>query len=325
MPANVVDNLSAGNVHGDIEVRKVVGMAGVRRRHVVQEGTCSSDLCQLAAVRLLDALGWQRESVTALIMVTQSPDYFLPSTACVLHEWLGLSDDCAAFDVGLGCSGYPYGLYLASTMLMAGGQQRILVMHGETPSLFAANEDRATSLLFGDAGSATALTLDASAGESIFSLCTDGSGYEDLIIRGGGFRDRTPADPRDLRVHMDGAAIFNFTLKRVQPLIRDTLQFASLGVDEIDGYVFHQSNQFIMKHLVAKCGLPIERVPIILGEFGNTGGASVPLAVTQAYMGHVDRQSMRLMMLGYGVGLSWGAAVMELAAGTPLLHCEFTK
>lgn len=323
MPAGVVDNLSTAGVHGDIEVRKVVGMAGVRRRHVVQPGTCSSDLCREAATRLLDTLGWERDSVTGLIMVTQSPDYFLPSTACVIHEWLGLNADCAAFDVGLGCSGYPYGLYLASTMLASGGQHRILVLHGETPSLFAAPEDRATSLLFGDAGSATGLTLDGSARDSFFGLHSDGSGFGDLIMRGGGFRDRVPADPRDLSVHMDGAAIFNFTLKRVQPLIHDTLAFAGLDVGSIDSYVFHQSNQFIMKHLVAKCGLPPERVPIILGEFGNTGGASVPLAVTQAHLDRPARETMRLMMLGYGVGLSWGAAIMDLAADAPLLHCEY--
>lgn len=323
VPPRTVDNLEAGALYGAVEVRKVVGMAGVRNRRVVDPGICSSDLCYQAAQALLAKLGWERESITGLIMVTQSPDYFLPSTACLLHKWLGLNADCAAFDVGLGCSGYPYGLYLAATMLKAGGHRRILVLHGETPSLFPAKEDRATSLLFGDAGSATGLTIEAGARECVFNLCTDGAGYDGLIIRGGGFRDRYPSDARDLSVSMDGAAIFNFTIQRVPPLIQDTLALASLAVSDIDCYVFHQSNQYIMRYLVTKCGLPPERVPIVLGEFGNTGGASVPLTVTNALATPGERSPLRLMLLGYGVGLSWGAAVVDLRTDSVLLHSVF--
>src|SRR5262249_43272158 len=160
---NVVDNLDYGKDFGADEVRKVVAMAGVSHRCVVDANTTSGDLCFEAALRLLERLNWPKESVTGLIMVTQSPDYFLPSTACMVHKWLGLSDDCAAFDVGLGCSGFPYGLYVAATMLKGGGQQRILMLHGETPSRFPSATDHATTLLFGDAGSATALEFDASA------------------------------------------------------------------------------------------------------------------------------------------------------------------
>lgn len=326
VPPRVVDNMEAGATYGAAEVRKVVSMAGVRNRHVVDANVCSSDLSCQAARRLLEKLDWAPESVTGLIMVTQSPDYFLPSTACLIHKWLGLSAECAAFDVGLGCSGYPYGLYLASTMLKAGGHQRILVLHGETPSLFPAKDDRATSLLFGDAGSATALTSQEG-GASFFNLCTDGSGFDSLIIRGGGFRDRHPQDPRDLHVYMDGAAIFNFTIQRVPPLIRDTLELAGLQADELDAFILHQSNQYIMRYLATKCGLPAEKMPIVLGEFGNTGGASVPLTITSTFTNpaHTSGRSTsaRLMMLGYGVGLSWGAALMDLPADAVLLHSEF--
>lgn len=320
VPSRTVDNLDASAVHGAVEVRKVVAMAGVRKRRVVDAGTCASDLCGQAAEVLLDKLGWSRESITGLIMVTQSPDYFLPSTACLLHKHLGLGIDCAAFDVGLGCSGYPYGLYLAATMLKGGGHQRILVLHGETPSRFPAADDRATSLLFGDAGSATALTLQENARASTFNLCTDGAGYDALIIKGGAFRDREPVDPRDLHLHMDGAAIFNFTIQRVPPLIRDTLEAALLEVNDIDAYVLHQSNQYIMRYLATKCGLPAGRVPVVLGEFGNTGGASIPLAVTQMPHDPARDRPSRMMMLGYGVGLSWGAAIMDLPPDAVLLH-----
>jgi 3-oxoacyl-[acyl-carrier-protein] synthase-3 len=261
--------------------------------------------------------------VTGLILVTQSPDYFLPSSSCMAHKWLGLSDQCATFDVGLGCSGYPYGLYLAATMLKAGGQQRILMLHGETPSLFPSADDHATTLLFGDAGSATALESDAAAPAAHFCLQTDGSGYDGLIIRGGAYRDRVPADPRDLRLHMDGAGIFNFTIKRVPPLIKDTLQFANLQTGDVDWYLFHQSNRFIMKHLAKKCGLPEERVPFVLDRFGNSGGPSVALALTQGVPAE-PRRDMRVMMLGYGVGLSWSSALAQIDARAPLEHIAYT-
>jgi len=324
VPPRVVDNLEFGKDFGEDEVRKVVGMAGVQSRHVVDAGVTAADLCSEAADALLARLGWARDSITGLIMVTQSPDYFLPSSSCMVHRWLGLRDECAAFDVGLGCSGYPYGLYLAASMLKTGGQQRILMLHGETPSLFTSPDDHATVLLFGDLGSATA--LESAPGESApgyFCLRTDGSGSDGLIMRGGAFRDRNPANPRERFVQMDGAAIFNFTLARVPPLIRDTLQFAGLEVADVDWYLFHQSNRFIMKHLAKKCGLPEARVPFVLERYGNSGGPSVALALTEG-VPQAERRSARVMTLGYGVGLSWGSALFEVEAEAPLLHSVYT-
>jgi len=323
VPARVFDNLERGKDFGDTEVRKVVAMAGVRRRHVVEPGVTATDLCFEAAVRLLERLGWARESVTAVILVTQSPDYFLPSSVCMAHKWLGLHSDCAAFDVGLGCSSYPYGLYLAGTMLQAGGQQRMLLLNGETPSLFTDPDDHATTLLFGDAGSATAIEVDEQAAPAFFNLHTDGSGYDGLIVRGGAYRDRTPSNPRLNFLQMDGAAVFNFTIKRVPALIRATLEFAGLSVEDIDTYLFHQSNQFMMKHLIKKAELPMERVPFVLDRFGNCGGPSVPLALTQGGAA-TPTAARRIMALGYGVGLSWGSAVFNLAADAPLLHSDYS-
>lgn len=323
VPARVFDNLERANDFGDVSVRKVVAMAGVRWRHLVDAGVTATDLCFEAAVALLDRLGWERESISGLIMVTQSPDYLLPSSSCMVHKWLGLSSDCASFDVGLGCSSYPYGLYLAATMLQAGGQGRILLLNGETPSLFTDPDDHATTLLFGDAGSATALEFNDQAPPAFFCLHTDGSGYDGLIVRGGGFRDRYPENPRDNFLSMDGAAVFNFTIKRVPALIRETLEFTGLGVEDIETYLFHQSNQFMMKHLINKAGLPLERTPLILDRFGNCGGPSVPLALTQG-RGQAPPPQGRIMALGYGVGLSWGAAVFNLAANAPILHAEYS-
>ena len=157
--------------------------------------------------------------------------------------------------------------------------------------------------------------------QATFGLFTDGGGAEGLIIRGGGFRDRHPADPRDLCVRMDGAGIFNFTIKRVPPLINDTLAFAGLAVPDIDSYIFHQSNRFIMKHLIKKCGLPEDRVPFTLEDTGNCGGPSVPVTLTRALAAQPDAgQNRQVMLLGYGVGLSWASAVVQLDARAVLMH-----
>ena len=323
VPSRAVANLECGKDYGVDEVRKVVAMAGVKERRVVDPGVTSADLCFEAADPLLSTLGWERDSITAVILVTQSPDYFLPSSSCMVHKWLGLSDHCAAFDVGLGCSGYPYGLYLAATMLKGGGQQRILMLHGETPSRFTSPDDHATTLLFGDAGSATALELDADAAPAYFCLQTDGSGYDGLILRGGAFRDREPQSSRDLYLQMDGAGIFDFTMQRVPKLIHDTLQFSGMQVPDVDWFLFHQSNRFIMKHLAKKCALPEQRVPMVLQDYGNCGGPSVALAFTQGIPAE-ERRACRTMMLGYGVGLSWSSAIVDIPKDVVVLHRSYS-
>ena len=320
VPARRLDNLANEEGFDPGEARKVVSMAGVRHRHVVAPGTTSADLCFEAAERLLDGLGWDRASVDALIMVTQTPDYALPSTSCLLQHRLGLSDACLAFDIGLGCSGYPYGLYVAASLLKAGGQKRVLLLHGETPSRFVAPEDHAATMLFGDAGSATALELCADAEAASFVLHTDGAGAEGLIIHGGGFRDRAPADPREMYLRMDGAEIFNFTLQRVPALVRDTLALARLEAADIDHFVMHQANRFVMKHLAKKCGMPPERVPFTIEDTANCVGPSIPVTITRAVPAADHPQ--RLMLLGFGVGLSWGGAVISLQPQALRLHGE---
>jgi len=314
LPTRRFDHLKDTAGFTPAEVRKVTGMAGVSARRLAGDALCSSDLCATAADRLLESLGWARDSGDAVIMVTQTPDYFLPSTACVVHERLGLADSCAAFDVGLGCSGYPYGIWLAAMMVQGGGVRRALVLHGETPSRFTDPEDRSVSLLFGDAGTATALEADDSgeAPDWHFALHSDGSGYKDMIIEAGGFRDRFAEDRRKHSVVMDGARIFNFTIKRVTPLIEETLELAGRSTDEVDYFIFHQSNQFIMKHLSKKAGLSADKVPIVMGEYGNTGGASVPLTIINGELVRPPNRPLSLLLMGYGVGLSWGAALVHL-------------
>ena len=304
------------------EVDAVVKMVGVKRRHMAEDSVCSSDLCLAAARDVLEALAWDPASVDGLIMVTQSPDYFQPSTACLLQRDLGLSDNCAAFDVGLGCSGYTYGLWMAGMMLATGGFRRVLLLHGETPTRFCDPADRAVGLLFGDAGSATAIEAaeQASGRPWWFSLHTDGAGYADLIIEAGGFRDRFSPDRQKHFLHMNGAGIMNFTLRRVPPLITDTLSAAAMTADEIDYFIMHQSNRFIMRHLAKKCSVDPAKMPMTLEDFGNTGGPSVPLTITQGKLDRSAHRDLTLLMLAYGVGLSWGSALVDLPADARLHH-----
>jgi len=324
VPTQVFDNVNETHHFTKDEVQKVVALAGVKTRRIAGDSICSSDLCLRAAEKVISALCWERDSVDALIMVTQSPDYFLPSTACVLQKELGLADECAAFDVGLGCSGYPYGLWLAAMMLSSGYLKRVLLLHGETPSRFSDQYDRSVSLLFGDNGSATALEADTSQTAALwhFKLNTDGAGFKDMIIEGGGFRNRFPEESGRHFVRMNGANIFNFTIKRVPSIIQGTLLLAQIDLGAIDYFILHQSNQFIMKHLARKTGIPLCKMPIILETFGNTGGCSIPLAITQGELRRPECRVLKLLLVGYGVGFSWASALIELPPHALLLHTE---
>ena len=321
VPATVFDTERDAKNFDPQELKKVVAMVGVKERRVVDDKTCSSDLCLKSAQALLQELDWEPETIDVLIMVTQTPDYLLPSTSSLIHRDLNLAESCATFDVGLGCSGYPYGLWLASMMIHSGCAKRVLVLHGETPTLFVHPEDRSTALLFGDAGSATALG-PGETGSWGFCLHTAGQGFADLIIPGGGFRQRHPDDERDNYLHMNGTNLFNFTIKKVPRLIDDTLKLMDMSADQIDAFVFHQSNQFIMRHIAGKYGLPAEKTPIILGKYGNTGGPSVPLTMSLHYRENPVSDTENAMLLGYGVGLSWGSALVCINPETRFIHNE---
>jgi 3-oxoacyl-[acyl-carrier-protein] synthase-3 len=324
VPSLRFDNLKDTLAFTETEVRKVVAMAGVGARRVVPPATCSTDLCHAAATQLLRSADCRPDTIDALILITQTPDYFMPSSSCLLHDRLGLSKDCAAFDINLGCSGYIYGLWLSATILSSHGCRKVLLLHGDTPTLYADRADRSVSLLFGDAGSATLLETSGSTPPSswYFILNTDGAGFADLIIEAGGFRDRFSSDRRKHYVAMNGANVFTFTITVLPPLIRDTLALSLSSAEEIDYYIFHQSNQFIMNHVIKKTGLQPEKVPIILRDFGNTGGPSVPLAITQGNLIRPDERPLKLMLLGYGVGLSWGSALVQLDTAAVLSHVE---
>jgi 3-oxoacyl-[acyl-carrier-protein] synthase-3 len=318
VPKQEVPNRAFHEQFGEAAVAEIVKMIGVHSRRQAREDQTTADLCQSSAEVLLNDLGWSKDSVDALIFVTQTPDYRLPATACALQGRLQLGKACIAFDVNLGCSGYVYGLWLAAKLLDGKSVKRVLLLVGETPSKTLDPNDRATAMLFGDAGSATALEFDEHAKSSYFILGTDGTGERHLMIPQGAYKKFENDDPRlgnldPSCLFMDGAEVFNFTLKSVPPLVVDLLAFSGYEREQVDAFLFHQANEFMLKHIAKKAKLPPEKTPINIGSFGNTSSASIPLLL-------VDRVPTlasipnTIAMIGFGVGYSWSAALMEINA-----------
>jgi 3-oxoacyl-[acyl-carrier-protein] synthase III len=321
---------------GEDVVRKVAESIGVQTRRVAPPGVCASDLCCAAAERLLAELNWPRNEIGGLIFVTQTPDYVLPATSHVLHERLGLAPSAFAFDVNLGCSGYVYGLWMAASLIQTVGT-KVLLLVGDTISRTISEQDLSVALLFGDAGTATALEPDPDAPPAYFELGADGSGARSLIIPAGGFRRprdesssvRTRRELEGLRsdedLYMDGPEIFSFALRRVPPLVQAVLACAGLGIDEIDSFVFHQANGFMLSHLAKRLRIPGNRLVVGLGAYGNTSSASIPLAITTSGLrAGLESRSMTLLLAGFGVGFSWGAAVVRCGPSVLPSLVEYT-
>ena len=303
------------------EAQKIANMTGVHKRHVASSSCCTPDMACAAARRLLEDLNWEPESIDALVVVSQSHDYALPATACILQDRLGLSRACAAFDMSLGCSGYVYGLWVCSG-IVAGGARRVLLLAGDTMSRTCSPQDRSTAFLFGDAGTATALERDANAPDMTFVLGTDGSGKEFLIQPDSGFRNRaTPGSferrstadgslrgPLDL--YMDGAEVLAFTLRRVPPMVAEALSASGWALNEVDAFVPHQANQFMLQHLGKRLKIPADKMVLSLDEFGNTSSASIPVSLSCRLGERLRQEQMKLILAGFGVGWSWGAATV---------------
>ena len=297
-------------------------MTGIQSRPVTDDETCTSDLCYCAAEKLLASLQIPRESIDALIFISQTPDFILPPTSHILHERLGLATDAAVFDVNLGCSGYTYGLWLASSLLQ-GQISRVLLLVGDTCSKFTSDQDRSTFPLFGDAAAATIVEKNNAAGPAHFVMGSDGAGAQNLIIKAGGFRDPRRGQAlqriegadgnsrRDDELFMNGQEVFTFTLNTVSPLVNSLLEYSQNSIETVDQFVFHQANEFMLKHLAKKAGIPDEKMPLTMKNFGNTSSASIPLTICQKLKDKFTNEKPKLAMFGFGVGLSWGAALIH--------------
>lgn len=321
VPKQVIDNAYFAPQFTAAAIVDVTKMIGVKTRRWVVAGQSAADLCCAAGQCLLVALGWHRDSIDALIFVSQTPDFKLPATACSLHARLGLKSATIAFDINLGCSGYPYAIWLAMTMISGKAANRILIAVGDTISRLVDPSDRATAMLFGDAGTVTAIesTLDDNAFSSAtFILGTDGSGVASLIARGEGFQTSPVAADGNLDgtdhgyLYMDGAEIFNFTLRTMPALVTETFTAAALTADRYTAYLFHQANLFMLKHLTKKLKLPSERIPINIDRYGNTSCASIPLLMTTELNVELKQAPMLVAMFGFGVGFSWSSASLTV-------------
>jgi 3-oxoacyl-[acyl-carrier-protein] synthase III len=317
LPDRKIPNTFFEEQFGHTAVADVVKMIGVENRYWTDDKTSTRDLCFKAGQHLLEQLAWPPDSVDALIFVSQTPDYRLPASACALQADLQLPVACIAFDINLGCSGYPYALWLGMTMVQSGAARRVLLAVGDTVSKIADPTDRSTALLFGDAGTMTAIEAGDSQTAS-FVLGTDGRGAVNLIVPRGAFKDYSSANDQRLLdkapdcLYMDGGEIFNFTLRAVPALVHETIAFSGLTAIEHDSFLFHQANLFMLKHLAKKSKLPLEKVPINIEQYGNTSCASIPLLMTTRLQERLCNESMKLAMFGFGVGYSWSGASLSV-------------
>ena len=312
------------NYGGDrAQIDRIKKTIGLRERYVVDAETTSADLCETAARTLFSDTGLAASDLDGVIMVTQTPDYFQPATACVLHGRLGLKEDCAAFDVNLGCSGYVYALWLAAMMIESGGCGKVLVLAGDTISRCVNPRDRTVAPLFGDAGSATLIEGSPDAEASFYDLKTDGKGFEHIIVPAGGFRrPHSEETAREVtgeggivrapdNLHMNGAEVFNFSLKVEPKALRGIVEFAGVALEEVDAFVLHQANRYIIGNIARRLKVPPEKMPAgTVERYGNQSCASIPGTLCDALGERATKERLRMVFSGFGVGLSWASCFL---------------
>jgi len=329
VPKKVVEFTAAYPHFPKADVDRIINNIGVKQHREAEPGTTTSDLCIPGASALLEKIGWARDSVDGLLFITQTPDYYLPGTSHRIQHELGLSDRCLCLDVNLGCSGFTHGVILARSLIASGAVKRLILCCGDvTTGTFRpgtadarSHGDLGNAMMFGDAASVAAFDGE---GEHYKGAVwgSDGSGMSLISVPGGGFRDfchpglfeakpdegGQPRRAIDLRIN--GAAIFNFTIRRVPPLIDEVLARSGWARDDVDSFVFHQANKFILEFLRKRVKLPPEKVPLSIEEFGNTSSASVPLTLTSRIPELMARGG-KVMILGFGSGLSWSGVALE--------------
>ena len=321
VPRKVINNKNHSKIFTEQEIENTIKTTGIAERRFAGENVCSSDLCFQAAEKLLDEMNIDRKSIDVLIFLSQTPDYHQPATAPMLQHRLGLGKHCASFDVNLACSGYVYGLSTAFLYASQPTINNVLFLVGETLSKIISSEDKATSLLFGDGGTATIIGKTDKKLFSYFSLNSDGSGSDVLKINGGGYRKKSSIDTLKVRkredgslrsdehLFMDGMEVFNFTMREVPKDIKAVLKFSETTIDQIDYIVFHQANKFMTDFFAKKLKYPINKVPYSLQHFGNTSAVSIPLTIVSEMQGLVKNK--KIILSGYGGGLSWGTVIIN--------------
>jgi len=310
---NCVTNSQLAGLSDQWTEEKIWQKTGVKERRIAGDDEYASDLACGAAERLFARAVCRPVDVDFLVYVTQSPDQFMPATACILQARLGLPSHCGAIDINQGCSGYVYGLGVVSGLIDSGQARGALLLCGDTVSRYLAPNDLSVRTLFGDAGSATWIQASDPAQHAIgpFLHGTDGTGAGNLCVRGGGLRHPTGQENEPPQMFMDGPEVFAFTMSAVPSAVRALLERAQLTADDIDLFVFHQANGFILEHLRSKLKIPKERFVVAMDQCGNTTSSSIPIALRIAEDDGRLCAGMRVMVVGFGVGYSWSLSILK--------------
>lgn len=319
VPLHAYGNESGDTIVKAEDIALFENSTGVKERRLDQNLT-TSDLSVPAVERLLQDLRWDKQSIDALFFVSQTADYILPATACILQDRLGLSKECYAMDISLCCSGWVYGLSSAAALVSAGNGisfKRALIIAGD-----AAGRLFQTDPLFGSASTVTALEFKENASDMLFHFGTDGSGYETIIIPDGGARNGISSSSFEtyeydgrlyyrFQSRMNGIDVFSFAISTAPKSIRALAEHFNLGLYDFDYYVFHQANKTINSHIVRKLKIDSEKVPSSIEHFGNTFSASIPLTIVTQLKGQVESVHRKFLCCGFGAGLSWGSVAFE--------------
>jgi len=301
------------------EYKNFVATTGIECKRKAASDVCTSDLCVVAAERLIADLSWRKEDISFLIFVTQTADYILPATSPIIQNRLGLSTDCYALDISLGCSGWVYSMSVIASLISVAKKGKGLLLMGDTGSKTCSTSDKSAYPLFGDAGTATALAFAEDAEALLFGANTDGSGYEAIIIPDGGFRNPVSLasfnpikrvagiESNNLQLMLDGMDVFAFGIKRAPESVNKLIEAFQLDKNLIDYFIFHQANLFMNEQIRKKLKLPLEKVPYSLRDYGNTSSASIPLTMVTQLKNELETKPLKCIACGFGVGLSWGS------------------
>lgn len=311
LPEQVVTNKDLARDNPDWNFELIEPKTGILMRHTAKKNESASDLAVCAAERLFENHGIDRNSIDTLLFCTQSPDYILPTTACVIQERLKLPNSIAAFDFNLGCSGYIYGLAIASSMINAGISNKVLFLCAETYSKYIYPNDRTSRTVFGDGGAATLIETSVTPGMiGPFVLGTDGKGKDKIIVC-----PEADAGEEKQHLHIDGAGVFMFTMSKVPVCVKGLLVKAEKEISDIDFFVFHQASKVVIDNIVRILSLDETKVFRGYEKVGNTVSASIPIALKQAQQeGHIKKGDL-IMLVGFGVGYSWGANLIRWEGG----------
>ena len=320
LPPRVETNADLQRQNPDWRMDDVYAKSGIAQRHIAAEGETASDLGYQAAVALLDRRLVPPEEIDYVLLCTQSPDYFLPTGACVLQQRLGLGKHVGALDFNLGCSGFVYGLQIAQSLVASESARNVLLITADTYSKYIHPKDRTVRTLFGDGAAATLVGRATGRGRiGTFLVGTDGKGAENLIVPAGCSRlprsaetseevtDEAGCTRSKQDLFMDGPAIFTFAISVVPRAVKNHLANASISQDEIDWFVYHQANRYMLEHLAKRSKIPLDKMVIDVHDIGNTVSASIPIALQRGVEEGKIEPGHRLLLVGFGVGYSWAA------------------